>query len=329
MSDRKRAGFTLVELLVVITIIGILIALLLPAVQAAREAARRIQCSNHLKQLALAAHNHHEAHGHFPTCGWGYQWVGEPGRGFGPDQPGGWVYNLLPFLEQEALHEHGIDLTGDARRAAITEVVETPLSMLNCPTRRRCILYPHYPDTAVSNKPKNGNVSNTIAHNDYAANGGDTYIGPIPGPSDFAAAATYDFRPTQFANCTGISYVRSQVRMGDVSDGASNTLLFGEKNVDADKYATWTPPGDAQSMYIGYDQDVVRWTRVDSSVRWGPLRDTMQLNASYQFGSAHAAGLNVALCDGSVRTISYSIELETWRRLGNRRDRLPIDASKL
>ena len=106
---RRRRAFTLVELLVVITIIGILIALLLPAVQQAREAARRAQCSNNLKQASLAMLQHEEKYKFLPTGGWGWFWVGLPDRGMGKTQPGGWLYCILPFIEQQPLYDLGSD----------------------------------------------------------------------------------------------------------------------------------------------------------------------------------------------------------------------------
>ncbi len=100
----QRPAFTLVELLVVISIIAMLVVLLLPAVQAAREAARLNQCRNNVKQLSLAALNHESAHGHLPTGGWSRLFAGDSVLGFGKNQPGGWFYAILPFKEEQAVH---------------------------------------------------------------------------------------------------------------------------------------------------------------------------------------------------------------------------------
>ena len=138
-SRSGRRGFTLVELLVVIAIIGILVALLMPAVQAARESARRTTCANNLTQLGLGAARHEQSLGYFPSGGWGYTWAGMPDQGYGPNQPGGWVYNILPFIEQENLRLLGAgmypsNLSG--LQTAIATRVQTPLAAMMCPTRR-------------------------------------------------------------------------------------------------------------------------------------------------------------------------------------------------
>src|SRR5882724_2892658 len=104
-ANTSHRGFTLIELLVVIAIIAILIALLVPAVQKVREASMRTQCTNNLKQIGLSLHMNHDAHKAFPSGGWGWNWIGCPGQGTGRDQPGGWLYNVLPYLEQGTLRD--------------------------------------------------------------------------------------------------------------------------------------------------------------------------------------------------------------------------------
>ena len=317
---RRRHGFTLVELLVVIAIIGIL-----PAVQSVREAARRAQCLNHLKQLGLACLNHEQAHGHFPSCGWGNHWLGVPDRGFGLRQPGGWAYNTLPYIEQEGLHQLGIGLSSQAYRDAGMQRVKTPLSVHHCPSRRRPALRPYSISTTVYPTELYAiTLGMPVAKNDYAASIGDgrvTCFGNYP--SSLGQGDDTHFTWPDTSSCTGISHVRSQVTLADVTDGSSNTYMIGEKYLDPNGYENGLCCGEDQTLYHGQNSDLVRSAHPDVGA---PLQDRVGYNNIDRFGSAHPSGCNFVFCDGSVHTISYSIEPEIHRRLGNRRDGLPVDA---
>src|SRR5215475_8295789 len=141
-----RSGFTLVELLIVITIIGILIGLTLPAVNTAREAARRTQCGSNIKQIAMGMHEHVEAQGFYPSGGWGWYWMGDPDRGYNDKQPGSFWYNTFPYLDLMNLHEMGKDFNSTSISSTKTQgnaqAAQTPVAVAICPTRRRAKLYP-------------------------------------------------------------------------------------------------------------------------------------------------------------------------------------------
>ena len=323
----KRAGFTLVELLVVITIIAILIALLLPAVQTAREAARRAQCSNNMKQLSLAMLMHEEKNKFFPSAGWGVFWSGDPDRGPGKEQPGCWTYAILPYMEQEEVYDLGRD--GDPNHWTQTQAdgarqcARTPLSVMNCPTRRPSILYP----TGWYGGPMNCMYYSTdlVARGDYGGCWGDMDPIPIyfgPGSLDEAATLTASNSWPKWNN-GGICGMRSEVTMAQISDGTSDTYMLGEKGINPDNYADGLGVGDNEGMYLGCLDDNCR------EAAYPPQWDTPGVQNSNYFGSAHSASCNMSMCDGSVRTVSYSIDRETHRRLGRRDDGLPVDSKNL
>ncbi len=310
-------GFTLVELLVVITIIGILIGLLLPAVQSAREAARRLQCKNHLYQLGRASLSHVNAHGHYPSSGWGYKWTGDPDMGFGARQPGGFFYNLLPFLEQTGIHQLGAGLgtphTSSAKRQALAQQKASVVSIFHCPSRRRAIGYPAVETSYNANQPS------TLAKTDYAANGGTTVF-LHTGPSYPGCLQNYPncgFAPndtTLDQQFNGVSGFRSEIQPAHIRDGTSNTYLAGEKYLNPDLYFTGNDGADNNAAYQGNDWDTNRWTNL------APLRDTPKVGTmSTRFGSAHSASLHMVMCDGSVQSISYAIDPIVHENLGNRK----------
>lgn len=287
------SGFTLVELLVVIAIIGILVALLLPAVQSAREAARLMQCKNHLKQIALAFHNHDSAQGHLPHAGWGYRCVGVPDKGYGIAQPGGFHYNILPYIEQENLHA----MTDQ------TAVVATAPPWMNCPSRRAAKAYTAGP---AQWQPYWTAVLQKVARNDYAISAG-TKIIDDGGPSDKHGPPPAE-TPTD--GVAGRGWV---CRWSDISDGTTNTYLVGEKYVNPDHYQTGQDLGDNENAYTGSDRDTLR-------NHYQPRQDRNGLDNSYAFGASHSSGFNMALCDGSVRLMRYEIDLTLHQYLCRRND---------
>jgi len=278
----RPTGFTLVELLVVISIIGILMGLLLPAVQASREASRRVQCVNHLKQIALAVHSHHESHGCFPSGGW--EWRDPPTYVdnqpvVGKDQKAGWGFQVLPYLEAENVWSAGPLVA-----------VSTPNPVFFCPSRRR---------------------PQTVAFE-------DKYDPPLTGGTVTHALCDY-----AASNREGTGVVRryDPLRMADVSDGASNTLLVAEKRLNL-AYLGQPQDDDNEGYTAGWNEDTLRETHHPPAPDYSAASGE---DGQQRFGGSHPGTLNAALADGSVRSIPFGIDPKVFENAGNRRDGKPVN----
>lgn len=303
------SAFTLVELLVVIAIIGILIALLLPAIQAAREAARNMECCNHLKQIGTAVLNHEQSQKHYPTGGWGYWWVGDADLGYARGQPGGFFYNILPFMELKSMHDlskGGTEFNAGAKNGA--KVMNAmPMGVFNCPSRRAPTLCPAVQVLGgtlnIINCAKiNADGTDVLYHSDYKANAGSTPAWWGPGPTGWNQARDGSYNwPGQ--NCNGISFQHSLVTLKDIVDGTAHTYLAGEKFMNPEDYYTGRHYSDDQPFLGADDWDIYGWT---DSV---PMRDRRGVSERIRspFGSAHPFVFNMVMCDGSVSSVSYEI----------------------
>ncbi|MFO0912565.1 MAG: DUF1559 domain-containing protein [Pirellulales bacterium] len=316
-SRQSRSAFTLVELLVVIAIIALLILLLLPAIQAAREAARRTQCASNLRQLSLGCLGHESAQGHLPTGGWGWNWVGDADRGYTQDQTGGWIFNILPFIEETSFHQQMSDhkpeqITTEQKRAAAIVIVN-PITIINCPTRRSTQAFFQ---TAQWNQVINSEPVAVAGRSDYAINTGDQLtLSQTQGPSSLSAAAKYPWpNPRVF---TGASFVRSEVEVRQFTDGMSKTYLVCEKYIDAAQYQSGIDLGDNETWCTGFNNDNYR------STARAPHRDRAGVEDWAAMGSAHANTWHAAFCDGSVHALGFDIDPLVHRRAGNRQDGEP------
>jgi prepilin-type N-terminal cleavage/methylation domain-containing protein len=337
-SDVARRGFTLVELLVVIAIIGVLVAILLPAVQAAREAGRRTQCLNNLRNVGLAWQNHLDVHKHYPTGGWGWLWQGDPDRGYGVRQPGGWMYNVLPYMEEQALHDLGKGLAegSQQKRTLATQVIQTPLAWATCPSRRAVDTYA-VTWSGICSSPGINSISLpgcVAARSDYSANASDVGNNEhFGGPGSYSAGDSGSgFWPQSYTQCSlknatrlcGVSYERSVVRLRDIQDGVSKTYFLGEKYLNRTKYGTGSDAADNEFWNVGYDNDMYKTAAKE------PASDGQVLNAAgvpqddpNRYGSSHEQAFHVVMGDASVKRIPYEIDLIVHQRLANRQDGLP------
>jgi len=326
-DSKNPRGFTLVELLVVITIIGILIALLLPAVQAAREAARSVQCANNLKQLSLGVLLHEEQHGIFPDGGH-HQWAPVDQRTGGwmdtadrapgeaptvaPNQNWGWIYQILPYIEQEALWSS----------SSIMNIMETSPEVTRCPSRDgpRICRYDLQGQAALGNR----------ALTDYAGNAGTSAVGS----NNWGMLGNGIDAPITRKPDNRVSDRGSSVRMSDITDGTSNTLLAGEKCLNVALIGIQGEQTDDGTGWVtGWDWDNIRWGYFPPHADWDNgdpnIAHSGYVHLRGAFGSSHRGYFNGALCDGSVRAISFSVSLDLFKRLSSRNDGKIIDGKEL
>jgi prepilin-type N-terminal cleavage/methylation domain-containing protein/prepilin-type processing-associated H-X9-DG protein len=348
MSRSQRRAFTLIELLIVIAIIGILVGMLLPAVQAARESGRRLQCANNLKQLALALHNYHSAQRTFPPAatfpaGEAYQ----SSVKFGPN----WVILILAFTERQPVYS-AFDLTKPISDASNRTCRGTALEEMLCPSDV---------NTGVNYSGATGEGDNW-ARGNYAANGGGGDLGNIYTNVGLWSAMSPGWSDKRLGGVMGPNLSFS---IDSINDGTSNTILLAEIRSGVNEHdprGTWalgTAGGsglycygsvsDANGPNAANDYadnikgcDYLRGTSPGNSAL---LADDMPCaamgtNDSATSRSCHPGGVQIALCDGSVRFIGDYIEVigpvsnwpfpteSVWDRLISSRDGLPMDAAK-
>lgn len=298
LPNLRRRGFTLVELLVVIAIIGVMVGLLLPAVQAAREAARRSQCTNNLKQIALGIHNYHDTYRKF-SAGY-YQFP------TGPANESTWITHLLPFIEQKNLFdgiEHWQGFGGPPAGSGVHRVTSTFIPTLICPSDFEVEL-----------------VLTNWARGNYAGNNG---IGPMftEGQNSVARGPNGVFRQNRSRS------------MAEMIDGTSNTVMVAEllKSPEQDfrgvmhypegpLYHHNQAPNSAipDQFRSGLCASIPRAPCIGTYTAWN--NRSVVLSAR----SLHPGGANVALVDGSVRLVSDTVNLTTWQNLG-----IPDDGATL
>ncbi len=332
---RTRYAFTLIELLVVMAIIAVLVGLLLPAVQKAREAAYRLECKNNMRMLGLGCQIHSATLGYFPTCGrFGQPALTpavKPGRSTryytadaqsdldpqspvtGKFQQWSWQYQLLPYIEQDNLWRQNQQAGNNA--ATDAQIIASPVRLFACPTRR------------IAAARQIG--SNSVFMSDYVMNGGTTDPGPSIPPNYPTNTVLFNGMAMPLIVSRGQVSVQ-KISLSQVTDGLTNTVLFGEKYVPSTIDGSNGDIGDMDGAFSWYNPDTVRFAlmqpRQDDSTMTAQTAQAV-FNpdvgsfAAYPFGAAHPAAMNAAMADGSVRVIRYSVDFQVFRYGCGRNDK--------
>lgn len=276
--------------------------------------------------------------------------MGYPEYGFNKQQPGGWLYNVLPFMEEGVLHDFGKGATAAARDAATRDRVQRPFEGMNCPSRRRANVYAFLNPSATFVYCETISV---CSKTDYAASAGDMISSEMTGypanPTDYqqSAAHNWDVSYVSPANTlgeqkpTGVVFGRSEINFRKITDGTSKVYMVGEKYMSTDNYEDGLDFGDNEPAFSGNNTDTLRITAPHRGIRGklplrtdrpGPSDDGLNggkptdpgYGGELIFGSAHSAGFNMAFCDGSSRNIPFDIDPEVHRTYGHRYDGVVI-----
>jgi len=296
---KKTRGFTLVELLVVIAIIGILVALLLPAIQAAREAARRTQCANNLKQISLGLNNYHDTYRTFPPGAWN-----EANRG----NRLAWTVFILPFIEQQTVYQEF-----NFEHNTYTGVNLLP----------GIILVPTYHCPSLRLKLGSGGTGEQVGGKDpytthYYAVMGPQGVNPMVPGGTTRYPESDNTNPHGGYAYGGVLYRNSSIRIADITDGTSNTVMVGEISWDAANcFRTWLR-GASGTACAGAKN-------VEFGIKVVPYNGSNNFN-DVSFGSEHPAGCHFAVADGSVSFVTDNIEMNVLLAIASREGAEPQSA---
>jgi len=323
----RRTGFTLIELLTVMAIIGVLIAISIPAVMKAREAANRTTCTNNLRQMGVACMRYQEQLGHFPTAGDGdyvgpsFYAVNSPYVGW--QQDAGWGYQILPYLDEETVWTGA----GAVSPTNGVNALKTPVKFFFCPSRRQ-IATTTYTNAAYPSQTAYSTLKGsafTVFQSDYAACNG-SLVPPAVGAGNGIVLTQYTGSTT--------SPARNVVQITDITDGLAHTLLLGEKAANPHLASVTILNEDDQGYASGYSGNGATTMNLNT-IRFAsatvlPIPDPAVTGPTGgAFGSAHFTSWNALMADISVRPISYTINPTVFVGLGTIRGQELIDETQL